>query len=87
MLRYTKRKARPKRRPCLIHTKKKKAKRNASSVNRTRASSMATMNSTTRPMMLFLLKSQSSFCFMWGKRREKKSAEFVCDGPRNHAIT
>jgi hypothetical protein len=32
-----------------------KEKENASSVNRTRASSMATTNSTTRPMMLFLV--------------------------------
>ena len=31
---------------------KKKKKKSASSVNRTRASSMATTNSTTRPMML-----------------------------------
>ena len=32
--------------------KKEGAKKNASSVNRTRASSMATTNSTTRPTML-----------------------------------
>jgi hypothetical protein len=32
-----------------------KKKETASSVNRTRASSMATTNSTTRPMMLFLV--------------------------------
>jgi hypothetical protein len=47
----------------LLRTRRKNRKRNeknkrqlflASSVNRTRASSMATMNSTTRPMMLVM---------------------------------